>query len=100
MKHTRSIKMCATFLATVGIICFASIPAMADEPTWWTQQKKDCGLPSDLAYDNWDGKCDSSPDGSASTPGYDDEAARRAQAKAAASAAKHLRQKKKTDHRK
>lgn len=93
MKHAYSFKMCATFWATMGIICCASISAMADEPAWWTQQKRDCGLPSDLAYDNWDGKCNRPAEDSASTPAYDEEAARRSQAKAAA--AKHLREKKK-----
>jgi len=91
MKHTYSIKMRKMFWATVGIICFASIPAMADEPTWWTQQKIDCGLPSDLAYDNWDRKCNSSTGGSTSTPGYDYKAARRTQS----ATAKHIRAKKK-----
>ena len=23
------------------------------EPAWWTQQKKDCGLPASLAYNTW-----------------------------------------------
>lgn len=63
--------------AAVGIICFASASAMAGEPAWWTQQKSDCGLPSNLAYNNWDGKCNSTT-GVTSTPGYDYEAARRA----------------------
>ncbi len=98
MKHTYSIKMRTTFWATVGIICFASIPAMADEPTWWTQQKRDCGLPSDLAHDNWDGKCNSSTDGSTSTPGYDYKAARRTQS-AATAKHKREREKKKLPHK-
>ena len=83
MKHTYQIKMRAALWVAVGIICFVSAPAMAGEPAWWTQQKRDCGLPSNLAYNNWDGKCNSSPGGSASTPSYDYEAARRAQAAAA-----------------
>ena len=32
----------------------------AAEPAWWTQQKRNCGLPSGLAYNSWDGKCNSS----------------------------------------
>lgn len=27
--------------------------ALAQEPAWWTQQKKDCGLSSSLAYNDW-----------------------------------------------
>lgn len=92
MKHTYSIKMHTTFWATVGIICFTSIPAMADEPTWWTQQKKDCGLSPDLAYDSWDGKCNSST----STPGYNYKAARRAQS----ATARHKREREKKRLRK
>lgn len=79
MNHTFHIKMRAVFWAVVGIICFASAPVMAAEPAWWTQQKRDCRLPSNLAYNNWDGKCNSSPGSSTSAPSYDYEAARRAQ---------------------
>lgn len=93
MNRTYSIKIRTTFLATVGIICFASIPALADEPAWWTQQKTDCGLPSDLAYDNWDGKCNSST----ANPSYDYEAARR---RTQAATAKHKREREKKKLRK
>jgi hypothetical protein len=31
--------------------------ASAAEPAWWTAQKRSCGLPSNLAYNSWDGKC-------------------------------------------
>lgn len=79
MKRTYKIKMRIFFLAMLGIACLASAPAMAGEPAWWTQQKRDCGLPSNLAYNNWDGKCNSSTGDSTSTPSYDYEAARRAQ---------------------
>lgn len=78
MKHTYSIRMRVALWAVLGIICLAPAPAMAGEPAWWTQQKRDCGLPSNLAYNNWDGKCNSSTDDSTSTPGYDYEAERRA----------------------
>ncbi len=83
MKHTYHIKMRAVLWATLGIVCLASAPTMAGEPAWWTQQKRNCGLPSNLAYNNWDGKCNSSRGGSTSAPSYDYEAARRAQAAAA-----------------
>jgi hypothetical protein len=29
------------------------------EPEWWTQQKRACGLASNLAYNDWDGHCGS-----------------------------------------
>ncbi|MBI2399640.1 MAG: hypothetical protein HYV23_01015 [Deltaproteobacteria bacterium] len=41
------------------------------------RRARDCGLPSNLAYNNWDGKCNSATGGN-STPGYDYEAERRA----------------------
>jgi hypothetical protein len=73
------------FLTMLGIACFASAPAMAAEPAWWTQQKRDCGLPSNLAYNSWDGICRASS--------YDDGAAQRArEAAAAAAAAERQRQ--------
>ena len=31
--------------------------ASAGEPQWWTDQKARCRLPSDLAYNSWDGSC-------------------------------------------
>jgi hypothetical protein len=78
MKYTYHIKMHAVLWGMLGIACVASTPAMAGEPAWWTQQKRDCGLPSSLAYNNWDGQCNSSPGGSTSTPSYDYGAAQRA----------------------
>lgn len=89
MKHTYNIKMRAALWAMLGIACLATAPAMAGEPAWWTQQKRDCGLPSSLAYNNWDGKCNSSPGGSTSTPSYDYGAAQRAQE---AAKRKHLQE--------
>ncbi|MBI1912634.1 MAG: hypothetical protein HYS21_11615 [Deltaproteobacteria bacterium] len=94
MKHTYNIKMRMALWAAVGIICFASAPATAGEPAWWTQQKRDCGLPSNLAYNDWDGKCNSTT-GITSAPGYDYEAARRAQE--AAAAAERQRQQEEAD---
>ncbi len=61
------------------VACLASAPVMAGEPAWWTQQKRDCGLPSNLAYNNWDGRCNSTTGGT-STPNYDNGAAERARA--------------------
>jgi hypothetical protein len=34
--------------------------ASAAEPAWWTQQKAQCGLSPGLAYNDWDGHCNSS----------------------------------------
>lgn len=79
MKHAYLIRIRAALWVIFGITCLAATPAMADEPAWWTQQKRDCGLPSSLAYNNWDGQCNSSPSGSAAVPSHDYEAARRAQ---------------------
>ena len=78
MKRTYHIKMRAAIWSMLGIACLASAPTMAGEPAWWTQQKRDCGLPSNLAYNNWDGKCNSSSGGSTSAPSYDYGAAQRA----------------------
>ncbi len=82
MKHTYHIKARAVFWALLGIVCVAPVPADAAEPAWWTQQKRNCGLPSNLAYNNWDGRCNSSSGGSTG-PSYDAGAARRAQQEAA-----------------
>lgn len=83
MKHPYSIKMRTALWIALGIVGLASASAMAAEPEWWTRQKRDCNLPSGLAYNNWDGKCNSSSSGPVSTPSYDYEAARRAQEAAA-----------------
>lgn len=92
MKRTYHIKMRAIFWAILGFACLVSAPTMAGEPAWWTQQKRDCGLPSNLAYNNWDGKCNSSPDGSKSAPGYDAELQRIEQQAAEARRAEAERQ--------
>lgn len=31
--------------------------AWAAEPAWWTEQKRSCGLPPNLAYNSWNGVC-------------------------------------------
>lgn len=82
MKYPWHIKMRAALWVMLGA-CLVPASATAGEPAWWTQQKSDCGLPSSLAYNDWDGKCNSSSSGSAAAPGYDYEAARRAQEAAA-----------------
>ena len=84
MQVKHRIKRRTALWATVGLICLTAAPAIAGEPGWWTQQKRDCNLPSGLAYNNWDGTCNNSSSGSSSAPGYDNGAAQRAQAAAAA----------------
>lgn len=84
MRHTYHINAHMVFWSLLGIVCVASVPSNAAEPAWWTQQKRDCGLPSNLAYNNWDGRCNSA--GSTSAPSANAEAARRAQEEAAAEA--------------
>ena len=69
MKHTYAVKVRVMFLALLGIACFAAAPVMAAEPEWWTQQKRTCGLPSNLAYNDWDGNCNNSS-GADSGSGY------------------------------
>ncbi len=48
------------------MLCFCAVAsqmAIAGEPAWWTAQKQSCGLPSGLAYNDWNGKCNSSSGG-------------------------------------
>lgn len=88
MKHTYHGKMRATLWAMLGIGCLAAAGPAAAEPAWWTQQKRDCGLPSNLAYNNWDGSCNRSSTGGStamsgggnSTPSHDYEAERQQKA--------------------
>lgn len=81
MQKAVSIKSRAAPWTVLGIVCLVSMPAVAAEPAWWTQQKRDCNLPTNLAYSSWDGKCSASPGSSAPLP--DGGAARRAQEAAA-----------------
>ena len=83
MKRTDGSKRRAAFWVALAVVFVASTPAMAGEPDWWTKQKRDCNLPSNLAYNNWDGQCNSSTGGPSSAPSYDYEAERRAQEAAA-----------------
>ncbi len=85
MKQTYHITILTVLWTIMGTVCFVAAPAIAAEPAWWTQQKRNCGLPSNLAYNNWDGRCNTG--GSAPTPSYDNGAAQRArEAEAAATA--------------
>lgn len=58
------------------ILGFCSFPYLANagEPAWWTQQKRDCGLPPGLAYNDWDGRCGSPSSTGNSAPTYDNAA--------------------------
>ena len=49
----------------VSFWLLASFPfvAFAGEPAWWTNQKARCGLSSTLAYNSWNGQCNSSSGG-------------------------------------
>lgn len=87
MKQTNFIMIRTIFGVMLGIVCLASAPAMAAEPAWWTQQKRDCNLPSNLAYNNWGGECNSPSGNSSPAPSYNNAAAQQAQAAAAAVAA-------------
>lgn len=71
------------FLVLGGMLISSNM-ALAAEPAWWTQQKRDCGLPSGLAYNNWDGQCNSSSSNNSGSSGRDFEAERRAQEQAEA----------------
>lgn len=48
-------------IIAVFVFSFVAFPAVstAAEPAWWTQQKRQCGLSPSLAYNSWDGKCNS-----------------------------------------
>lgn len=80
MKYTYQVRMRVALWVMLGIACLASAPTVGAEPAWWTQQKRDCGLPANLAYNNWDGTCNSSPGGSTSAPIYNNGAAEAAAA--------------------
>lgn len=76
----------AALWAMLAMVSFSSGSAWAGEPAWWTKQKRDCGLPSGLAYNNWNGECRSGTN-NRSAPAIDYEAERRQQEAAAAEAA-------------
>ncbi|HEV7698883.1 MAG TPA: hypothetical protein VGO43_01505 [Pyrinomonadaceae bacterium] len=35
------------------LVCLAVPVCFGQEPQWWTQQKRECGLPASLAYNTW-----------------------------------------------
>lgn len=80
MNHTYHIKMRTSFWAVLGVVCFASAPAMA-----WDQN------PTGRCM-NCDGSESGSSSGNTSAPSYNYEAARRAQEAAAAAEAERQRQ--------
>ena len=48
----------AVFLIVITFVFSIATPqCFGQEPAWWTKQKKDCGLPANLAYNSWDGSC-------------------------------------------
>ena len=85
MKLAFLLRMCVV-LWVFGIAAFVCATTAMAEPDWWTRQKRECNLPSSLAYNSWDGRCNSSSS-------YDDGAAQRArEAAEAAAAAERQRQ--------
>jgi hypothetical protein len=54
----------------VGLSLAAANGALAAEPAWWTAQKRSCGLSPSLAYNSWDGRCNSGASGGAPAGGY------------------------------
>ena len=63
-----------TFLDAVVacvLLSFFPLSAIAAEPAWWTKQKQDCGLPANLAYNSWDGRCDAIPKRQSTRADYD-----------------------------
>ena len=70
MRSTNIIKMNKALWAIIAVSCLASAPAVAAEPSWWTQQKRNCGLPASLSYNSWDGTCNSSSSGGGSSGAY------------------------------
>lgn len=53
MRRQKIIFACFSVLLGYGSMS----QAWADEPAWWTQQKRACGLPPGLAYNSWNGVC-------------------------------------------
>jgi hypothetical protein len=49
----------------LALVFVSASSAAAAEPAWWTQQKRACGLPAGMAYNDWNGVCNS---GGASAP--------------------------------
>lgn len=53
------IRYAAFLIVVTFVFCTAAPQCFGQEPAWWTKQKKDCGLPANLAYNSWDGRCPS-----------------------------------------
>ena len=66
-------------MTRIGIVALTTLavligePARAAEPAWWTQQKRQCGLPPSLAYNTW--AAQGYPCGGAAQPAPDPRAA-------------------------
>ncbi len=73
------IRYAAFLIVVTFVFCAATPQCFGQEPAWWTKQKKDCGLPANLAYNSWDGSC---PGSSRTSSGGDNgEAERQRQAR-------------------
>ncbi|HZQ75039.1 MAG TPA: hypothetical protein VFB08_19155 [Burkholderiales bacterium] len=59
-----------SLLLFVGTALCGLNGARAAEPAWWTAQKRSCGLPANLVYNSWDGKCASASSGGVQGGGY------------------------------
>jgi hypothetical protein len=60
-------------VAAAALAVLIGEPARAAEPAWWTQQKRQCGLPPSLAYNSW--AAQGYPCGGATQPAPDPRAA-------------------------
>lgn len=98
MNYTNTFRLHAALWIALGMLCFSSDAAWAGEPAWWTKQKRDCGLPSDLAYNNWNGECRSGTNNSPA-PAIDYEAEHRQREAAAAEAAAEAERQRLADER-
>lgn len=70
----------AKIRSSVVLWCLLAFPliSLAGEPSWWTDQKRACGLSPSLAYNTWQAQGSPCPGQSRpSTPAYDYEAERR-----------------------
>jgi hypothetical protein len=80
-RHTR---LCTTTLGL--LLAFGCRLAMAQEPQWWTDQKRACGLSSSLDYQTWTQQGSPCPAGDGGNSNSDAAAARAAAAEAEAAA--------------
>jgi|SRR5688572_1166305 len=56
-------------LAIAVLLCAGISPAQSAEPGWWTQRKRECGLPPNLAYNTWVNQGSPCPAASRTAPG-------------------------------